>query len=131
VTIRRGALIAAAGVAWWWLRPFRVVVTGESMAPTLLPDDCLLAVRRWRPRRGSLVVIEHPQRAGFEVVKRLHGLPGDSIAGHPLGSDEYWVIGEDEARSTDSRSFGPVSSRHIHGVIRARYWPAERGRMFR
>jgi signal peptidase I len=133
LSIRRAALTAVAlgGLWWWWRRPFRVLVAGESMTPELLPGDCLVAVRSRSFRRGALVVIEHPDRPGFEVVKRLDGLPGDSVYGHRLGHDEYWVVGDNARLSTDSRAFGPVSLRRIRGVIEARYWPPDRVRVFR
>ena len=68
----------------------RVVVAGESMAPTLLPGDRLLvnslALRLRRPRRGEIVVL-HGRRYGFgdetDAIKRVIGLPHErvSIAG--------------------------------------------------
>lgn len=123
------ALLAGPVGAWWWRRrPFRVAVEGTSMAPTLLPGDFLVAVcvPPSRLRRGDLVVVEHPLRPGVEMVKRLTGLPGDEVGiggGYVLGPDELWIAGDDPASSTDSRRFGPVSSRLVRGVVRLRYWP--------
>ena len=115
------ALLAAA-VLWWLLRPFRVAVEGWSMAPTLQPGDFLVAVRAKRPRPGSLVVVEHPGRAGFELVKRL-----DLVLGIERGRpDGYWVVGDASDTSTDSRTFGPVLGSAIKGVVVGRYWPPSR-----
>jgi signal peptidase I len=43
-----------------------------------------------------------------------------------LGADEYVVLGDNRARSTDSRSFGPVRMRDITGRVWYRYEPWER-----
>lgn len=101
------------------------------MAPTLAAGDYLVAVRTPRLRRGDLVVVEHPDRPGFEMVKRLEGVPGDAVAGRRLGPDEHWVVGDDTSASTDSRAFGPVGAEALRGVVRVRYWPPGRFRVFR
>lgn len=43
-----------------------------------------------------------------------------------LGADEYIVLGDNRARSTDSRSYGPVRRRDIAGKAWYRYSPRER-----
>jgi inner membrane protease subunit 1 len=95
------------------------------MAPTLRGEDLILAVRA-APRRGSVAVVEHPARPGFEVVKRVTGLPGDVVGGRRLGPDEYWVAGDAAGSSTDSRMFGPVAGSGLRGVVLLRYWPPSR-----
>lgn len=95
------------------------------MAPTLRPEDLVLAVRT-APRRGSVAVIEHPDRPGFEVVKRVTGVPGDAVPGLRLEVDEYWVEGDAPGSSTDSRTFGPVAASGLRGVVLLRYWPPSR-----
>jgi nickel-type superoxide dismutase maturation protease len=127
---RRAVGLAGMIVMWRWLRPFRVAVEGRSMSPALLPGDYVIAIRPLRLRRGDLVVVEHPERPGFEMVKRLTGVPGDMAAGRLLGADEYWIRGDDPVGSTDSRSFGPVRPDAVRGVVRVRYWPPERIRVF-
>jgi signal peptidase I len=130
------ALAAAAAAAGTWatLRPRRVAIEGESMAPGLRDGDWVVAVRPRRVRRGDVVVVEDPRTPGFDLVKRVVGLPGDWLevsgchdeheaAGLVLGPDEYWVQGDAADRSTDSRTFGPVSRSAIRGIIRVRYWP--------
>jgi type IV secretory pathway protease TraF len=96
------------------------------MAPTLQPGDFLVAIRRGAARRGALVVVEHPARPGFEMVKRVEGIPGDTMDGRRLGAGQYWVAGDDRAASTDSRTLGPVEAEQIRGVVRVRYWPPSR-----
>jgi hypothetical protein len=100
------------------------------MAPEVVPEDYLVAVRPGRLRRGSLVVVEHPNQPGFEMVKRLAGMPGDRLQDRVLGPGEHWVVGTAEA-SSDSRSFGPVRATAIRGVVRIRYWPPARFKVFR
>jgi nickel-type superoxide dismutase maturation protease len=117
------------GAAVVWLlrrRPFRVAVEGESMAPTLQPGDFLIAVRPGSIPRGALGVVEHPHRAGYEMVKRFSGVPGDSIDGLSLGADQFWMAGDNPAATTDSRTFGAVSREAIRGVVVFRYWPPSR-----
>jgi signal peptidase I len=136
----RWALAAAAAAAGTWaaLRPYRVAIEGESMAPALRDGDWVMAIRPRRVRRGDVVVVEDPRTPGFELVKRVVGLPGDWLevagchdeddaAGLVLGEDEYWVQGDSADRSTDSRDFGPVARSAIRGVIRLRYWPLRAG----
>jgi nickel-type superoxide dismutase maturation protease len=119
-------LLAAGMLVWWRWQPFRVDVEGDSMTPTLSPGEYLVAVRSRTVRRGSLVVVEHPDRPGYEMVKRVAALPGERVEARILEPDEYWVIGDNPDGSTDSRSFGPVSSAAIRGRVVLRYWPIRR-----
>jgi nickel-type superoxide dismutase maturation protease len=116
---------AGAALAIRW-RPFRAAVEGDSMVPTLRGGDFVVAVRTRRPRRGAVVVVEHPDRPGLEIVKRVAAVPGDVVRGRTLGPNEYWVLGDHPSRSTDSRTFGAVSSGHIKGVVAFRYWASAR-----
>ena len=105
----------------------RLRVTGESMVPALLPGDHVLVVRgvgRWRPRvrAGDLVAVLDPRQPGRVMVKRVTGFEGGQVV----------VRGDNEAASTDSRHFGPISPGTIQGRVFYRYHPEERrGRMRR
>ena len=101
------------------------------MAPTLLPGDWVLVVSPERFEREDVVVVEHPQRPEYEVVKRLIGVPGDEIDARVLGEDEYWVEGDFAQRSTDSREFGPVVRSSLKAKAVLIYWPLERRRAVR
>jgi nickel-type superoxide dismutase maturation protease len=121
------ALITGGAAIWVALRrPFRMAVEGESMVPTLRPGDFLIGVRSGPIRKGALVVVEHPKRPGYEMVKRLAGAPGDEIEGVRLGPDQFWMVGDNAAASADSRTLGPFDRRAIRGVVRFRYWPPSR-----
>jgi signal peptidase I len=123
------AFTATAGWAFLRWRPFRVEIVGASMRPTLEPGDWALAHAPSRYARGDVVVLEHPERPGFELVKRVTHLPGDLAPnGRVLGEREFWVEGDADA-STDSRTFGPVSRDALLGRVRVVYAPFERRRV--
>ena len=100
------------------------------MTPILEPGDWALAVTPMRVRRGVVVVLEHPRRPGFEIVKRVVAVPGDAAPdGEVLGPDEYWVQGDALDESTDSRAFGPVGRSSLRGAVRLVYSPRGRRRL--
>lgn len=49
----------------------------------------------------------------------------------PLADDEYFMIGDNNERSVDSRMFGAVRSGDLIGVARWIYWPPDRCYTFR
>jgi signal peptidase I len=54
-------------------------VPTESMIPTLLPGDRILARHAGEYHRGDVVVIPDPSYPGDFLVKRLVALPGDTV----------------------------------------------------
>jgi len=52
---------------------------------------------------------------------------GDRIT---LGDDEYYLLGDNSARSKDSRFFGPVGADALIGTSRWIYWPPSRWHAF-
>jgi nickel-type superoxide dismutase maturation protease len=119
------AMLAYACLRW---RPTRVEVRGGSMAPTLAPGDWALAVPLRHPHRGDVVVVEHPGRPGYEMVKRLVALPGDLVGERRMLDDEFWIEGDLASASTDSRHFGPVTRQELRAKVLLIYWPKERRR---
>jgi signal peptidase I len=125
------SVLALAGWTFLRSRPSRVAIEGPSMAPTLLPGDWALIVVPRSYRRGDIVVVEHPGRPGYEMVKRVTGTPGDTVGERALGADEYWVEGDFAQASTDSRSFGPVTRDELKAKVVLVYWPVDRRRVVR
>jgi nickel-type superoxide dismutase maturation protease len=99
----------------------RIRVTGNSMWPSLREGQVLwsdrLVYRLRRPRRGEVVVVDHPTKP-LRLVKRVLAVPGDAYDGRRLGPDEYYVAGDNPAASTDSAHFGPIA----RSAIRGRVW---------
>ena len=101
------------------------------MVPTLMPGDWALAVARRQFRPGDVVVVEHPGRPGYEMVKRITRAPNERVDERVLGEDEFWVEGDREDASTDSRHFGPVRREQVKAKVVLVYWPKERRRRVR
>jgi inner membrane protease subunit 1 len=110
----------------------RIHLDGLSMSPTLLPGERVLfdrlAFTRNRPRVGDVALLQHPGRPELRVVKRITAVAGDNVGGRALERGEYWVEGDNVGASTDSRSFGPVSRRHLLARAWLVYWPQENWR---
>ncbi len=120
---------AAAGLGWAALRfhPGRVAIEGSSMTPTLLPGDWALVVEPRSYRVGDVVVVAHPDRPGYEMVKRIVAAPGGAVADRSLDPGQWWVEG-DHPSSTDSRQFGPVRRDALKAKVVLIYWPKRRRR---
>jgi signal peptidase I len=122
-----GAVAAALVVR---ARLVAVTVVGESMAPTLSPGDRVLVVKvplRWI-RRRQLVVFAPPAElsAGDPpwLIKRAVALPGDvvpaevpNLAGARVPADRFVVLGDNSARSYDSRRAGYLRADALLGVV--------------
>ena len=93
-------------------------VSGDSMSPTLKHGDWLLAVSacRLRPRVGRIVVFREPRTGGRLAIKRI-------VARERGG---WFVLGDQPARSTDSRAFGAIPDEAIEAVVLCRYGPLRR-----
>ncbi len=160
-----GLLCLVGGLTWTLIAQASSVrlyeVPSLSMSPTIQPGD-RIAVRLTRgdlsipPRRGELWIFVMPQtNLGLpsEVVKRVIGLPGETIAvqngkveidGKPmeepylgaainytlparkLGDTEYFMLGDKRNGSLDSSVFGPVPADRLIGRAIYRVWPVER-----
>ena len=76
------AVVLAMLVQKFIIRPF--VVNGESMDPTLATGDYLLidevTYRLREPERGDVVVFRAPPEPTKFFVKRIIGLPGDTVS---------------------------------------------------
>ena len=123
-------------------------VRGESMAPTLRDGQWVVVSRRAYarrpPSRFDVVRFADPRRPGSWSIKRIVGLPlehvelrrGELVVNgltidepHAVpgetsehswapGANEYVVLGDNRARSTDSRRYGPIFFTSITGSVR-------------
>lgn len=133
----------------------RIRVESVSMVPTLHPGDFVvvnkLAYKLGEPQQGDIVVFRLSNNPAQRYIKRLIGLPGDTVRvaggdvyinGHLL-SEPYlpvrtnrggtwevppgsiFVMGDNRNNSSDSRSFGPVSLEQVIGKAVFIYWPPQ------
>ncbi len=124
----------------------------ESMSPELLPEDYVIAVKTSEPfNRGDIVVFENNEKS-ISVVKRVVGLPGETISATDgqlyinqnliddpwaktltddfieckVDENQIFVLGDERRLSTsDSRTLGPIDASQCLKV-KYRYWPYQR-----
>lgn len=67
-------------------------------------------------RSGDVVVARRPDRAGPEIIKRIHSIDE---------AGTIFLVGDnpDPLASTDSRTFGAVARDQIEARVRWRIWP--------
>jgi signal peptidase I len=100
-------------------------VDGQSMMPTLRNNQILpvnlLAFVFSPPQVGDIVVVAYEGDESIHIVKRIVGVPGDTVIYQgeevTLAENQYFVEGDNRAHSTDSRSFGPVDGNYIIGKV--------------
>lgn len=138
-----------------------VKVEGTSMMPSLVDQERIF-INKFVYRfgfgdiqRGDMVVFHYPTDPSKSYIKRVIGLPGDTVAiedgvvfvnGRRLDetyvpdeyrdrqtlpltkvpSDHYYVLGDHRTSSNDSRSWGPVERQYIYGKAVFVYWPIEK-----
>ena len=93
-----------------------VAVAGDSMAPTYISGDWLIV--RWSGpyRVGQVVVVEREECPGVFLVKRIVRQAGE----------KYWVEGDNQSSSTDSRQWGELSGPEILGKVLFRFRKAKK-----
>ncbi len=129
------------------------LVPSGSMEPTLMPGDKVIAFRIDGIKRRDIVVFFNPLKKGEILVKRVIGLPGETIEimngkvfinGKPLTEPyikeppsyylrpikippkSYFVLGDNRNNSEDSSVYGPVPRSLITGKDVFIYWPPSR-----
>ncbi len=133
----------------------RIRVEGDSMEPSLVDGQFVvvnrLAYKLEMPQRGDIVVFRFPLNPDRRFIKRVIGLPGDTVRvqegqvfvnGLPLaepylaarpayndewsvGLDEVFVLGDNRNNSSDSQNWGSLALDSIIGKAVLVYWPLE------
>src|SRR5947209_1496589 len=130
-------------------------VEGVSMQPGLQSDEYVLVNKIsylfHAPEHGDVIVFHYPLDTTKDFIKRVIGLPGDTITldsttvtvdgvalnepyiserANPLGKkdikvppDEYFVMGDNRPASDDSRDWGFVPKYDLVGKAVFVYWP--------
>jgi signal peptidase I len=131
-------------------------VNGPSMRPTLHTSEYILVDKAQyvfsRPQRGDVIVFEFPLDKSVDYVKRVIGVPGDTVSVQADGqvtvdgvaikepyvndldnpyepntwvlkANQYFVLGDNRGDSSDSRDWGPVPAQDIIGKAILVYWP--------
>jgi signal peptidase I len=131
-------------------------VDGPSMTPTLLNSQYILVNKAdyylHAPQRGDVIVFRYPRDPSRDFVKRVIGVPGDTVKitasgvvsvdgvqlSEPYTNDllnyygaeswtltagQYFVLGDNRGDSSDSRDWGPVPQADIIGKAELVYWP--------
>ena len=86
-------------------------VEGDSMSPTLENGDLVLVNFQTEFKVGDIILANHPFDKGEKLIKRIWKIS-------PEG--KYFLVGNNLAKSTDSRHFGELSAKDILGKIEAR-----------
>lgn len=71
------------------------IVQGTSMQPTLEDGDRLYSVRNKAVHRNNIVVIDAPDKPGQLYIKRVIGMPGDTVA---VKSGKLYINGKVQAQ---------------------------------
>lgn len=152
------AVIIVVPIRLFVAQPF--VVEGESMHPTFESGDYLIvdqiSYRFGDIQRGDVVVFRYPNDESVFYIKRVIGLPGETVhieqgatritradgselmlaepyvvaedatytLDRTLGPDQYFVMGDNRPKSSDSRTWGALPKRDIMGRAYVRLLPA-------
>ena len=127
------------------------IVHGESMQPTIHNDDRVFVVPYrggTTPSRGDVVVLKDIPGTEEMLIKRIVAISGDRVTvenGDVLVNGKYkhkstvryvqepftqlvpenfvFVMGDNEAHSFDSRTFGAIPQDKVVGKALAIFWP--------
>ena len=82
-------------------------IEGESMVPTLKSGDTVLINRRAPLAAGDIVAAAHPFYRSVTLVKRVES----------IDNGRFVLKGDNPDASTDSRTFGSISTTDVIGKV--------------
>lgn len=129
-----------------------IVVQGESMVPTLSGGELMILKKYDKSYQRFDIVVVSKEIKGDNLIKRIIGLPGETIRyknNHlyiddkivddkyaygdtdnfqeiKLGKDEYFLMGDNRKISLDSRILGPIKTNNIEGKVGILLFPFNR-----
>ena len=83
-----------------------VLVEGDSMLPNLKNGDGVLINSDEKVAVGDIVLAKHPFKKSVNILKRISEIDENG---------NYFLVGDNPSESTDSRTFGALSAKHILG----------------
>ena len=85
----------------------RAIVTGDSMRPTLRPNDQIAYAPHHTPAVGNIVIAQHPTDSTQKIIKRVIVIRDETV----------YLRGDNPAASTD---YPAVPHSNILGVVTSR-----------
>lgn len=86
-------------------------VEGDSMFPLLKNGDLVLINPDLKPKIDDIVLANHPFKKSVKIIKRIKEISAEN---------RYFLVGDNQGESTDSRSFGAIGKKDILGRIEAK-----------
>ena len=109
---------------------------GELVVVRDGPDDHrwhlkrLIGLPREIVRQSEGVILINDEPLDEDYLGGLPAVIGLENVTWKLRDNEYFLLGDNRARSTDSRQRGPFGLDDIEGKVRFRYWPMHKLRLF-
>ena len=98
------ALVIVVPIRYFLFQPF--LVKGQSMEPTFQNSDYLIideiSYRFREPERGEVVVFKYPQNPSQRFIKRIIGLPGETVE---IKGGEVTITRDDKTQILDESSY--------------------------
>ncbi len=127
-----GTLAIVLPIRLFIAQPF--IVQGASMVPNFQNGDYLivdeLSYRFKEPEKGDVIIFKYPKDTSKYFIKRIEGMPGETVGDLTLSSDQYYVLGDNRDASSDSRIWGPVPRKNIVGRPLVRLLPVRELSLF-
>lgn len=145
-TLEEGQYLLVNKIVYFHLSPsgLRALFASDSDRQ----DQSVFPIRD--PKRGDVIIFHFPLDVSRDFVKRVIGLPGDTVSirqgqvfvnelkleepyvtrpdksnmsPEKVGPNEYFVLGDNRRASNDSRDWGTVPTDNIIGRAWVSYWP--------